>query len=256
MMLNKIAVVTGAASGIGRAIVHEFARQGAKLVGAVDMDPAVKELESPLVKTFVGNTTDESFRKSVFDEMCKIDVPSCCVPAAGITRDSLAVKLNKETGKADIYSVDTFKTVLDVNLIAPIYWGLEMVARIAETKGKWTPGSDLRGTVIFIGSVSSLGNKGQVAYAATKKALVAAASTLTKEAMFYGVRFCTIHPGYTRTPMVMKMDPAIIEKFVLPQTQLKRLVTPEEIANAVWFVANNAAVNQEIWVDGGWHPAP
>src|SRR5262249_6352205 len=150
---------------------------------------------------FVGNTTDATFRKSVYDEIQARTggVAGICVPAAGITRDALAVRLEKASGNPQIYPADTFRTVGEVTLLAPIYWALEMVARIAQDRfrrgmGRWDAGEKLQGTVIFIGSVSSQGNRGQVAYATTKRGLEGAASTLQKEAMYYGVKFGVIHP--------------------------------------------------------------
>jgi NAD(P)-dependent dehydrogenase (short-subunit alcohol dehydrogenase family) len=107
---------------------------------------------------------------------------------------------------------------------------------------------------VFIGSVSSQGNKGQIAYAASKKGLEGAAATLMKEAMFYGVRCCVIHPGYTDTPMVRALPPEYVEKNVLPYTQLRRLIHPEEIADAIRFMIANSAVSGELWADAGWHP--
>ena len=69
---------------------------------------------------------------------------SLCVPAAGITRDDLAVRVDKNSGKARIYPVELFKQVVDVNLIAPVYWALEMIGRVAEDRAakglkRWTP---------------------------------------------------------------------------------------------------------------------
>ena len=91
--------------------------------------------------------------------------------------------------------------------MAPVYWAMEMVAGIAENRARqglkrWEPTEPLQGAVIFIGSVSSLGNKGQIAYAATKAGLEGAAATFMMEAVFHGVRCGVIHPGYTDTPMV------------------------------------------------------
>ena len=98
------------------------------------------------------------------------------MPAAGITRDKLAVRLDKETGKAMLYPVDDFLSVLKVNLVAPVYWALEMVGKIAESRHarglkRWAPPEHVEGTVVFIGSVSSHGIKGQIAYSATKAGL-------------------------------------------------------------------------------------
>ena len=99
---------------------------------------------------------------------------------------------------------------MEINLVAPVYWALEMVGRIAEDRharglGEWQPEEHVQGTVIFIGSVSSRGNKGQIAYAATKAGLEGAAATLTLEAMYHGVRCGVIHPGFTDTPMVQAL---------------------------------------------------
>jgi NAD(P)-dependent dehydrogenase (short-subunit alcohol dehydrogenase family) len=151
--------------------------------------------------------------------------------------------------------------VIEVNLIAPIYWALEMVAHIAEARkerglGRWEPTEEkLWGTVVFIGSVSSQGNKGQIAYATSKAGLEGAAATLTKEAIFHGVRCCVIHPGFTDTPMVRALGKEYIDKHVLPYTQLRRLIRPEEIADAICFLISNSAVSGELWADAGWHPS-
>jgi NAD(P)-dependent dehydrogenase (short-subunit alcohol dehydrogenase family) len=149
--------------------------------------------------------------------------------------------------------------VIEVDLIAPVYWALEMVAGIAEhrrQKGlrQWQPEEDLQGAVIMIGSVSSLGNKGQVAYSAAKAGLEGAAATLMMEAVFHGVRCGVIHPGYTDTPMVRALGEAYINERIIPRTQLRRLIKPEEIADAICFMVSNAAVSGSLWADAGWHP--
>ncbi len=181
-----------------------------------------------------------------------------CVPAAGITRDDLAVRVDRETGKARIYPTETFRFVVEVNLIAPVYWALEMIGRIAEDRAarglkRWAPDEHIQGSVVFIGSISSQGNRGQISYASTKAGLEGAAATIMKEAMFYGVRCSVIHPGFTDTPMVRSMGLDYVAKNILPYTQLGRLVAPEEIADAICFMLANSAVSGELWVDAGWH---
>lgn len=266
---GKIAVITGAGSGIGEAVCQELANRKVKAIALVDMNERVAEIAAEIKsKTgveavpFVGDTTDSDFRKKVFDTMvADHGVPQIVVPAAGITRDRLAVRVDKETGKADIYSEEHFRLVMDVNLMAPIYWGLEMVARIAEEraangKKRWHPDEGISGSVIFIGSISSQGNKGQISYSATKAGIEGAASTLTAEGMFYGVRAGVIHPGFTDTAMVRAMGDEYIENNVIPMTQLRRLIRPQEIADAICFLVSNSAVTGELWADAGWHPAP
>lgn len=267
---DRVAIVTGGASGIGRAASFELAKRGVKAIAMVDLTEDIKvaveqvnnEVDGMVAIPFQGDVTDEAFRKEVFDTMEKdYGMVSICIPAAGITRDSLAIKVDKETKQANIYPVENFKLVVDVNLIAPIYWAMEMIARIAEDRAKeglkkWHPDERVRGTVVFIGSISSQGNKGQVSYASTKAGLEGAAATLTKEAIFHGVRCGVIHPGFTDTPMVRAMGDEYIEKYVLPDTQLGRLIRPEEIADAICFMISNSAVSGELWADAGWHPSP
>ena len=267
---DKVAVVTGAASGIGHASCVELAKRGIAKIALVDMGDNVSAVAdeinqstgSQVAVAYQGDTTDASFRQTVFDELCEEHGNvNICIPAAGITRDSLAVKIDKETGKARIYEQEKFELVVNVNLIAPVYWAMEMIARIAEdrkAKGlkKWHPDETVQGTVIFIGSISSQGNKGQVSYASTKAGLEGAAATLTKEAIFHGVRCGVIHPGFTDTPMVRALGEEYIEKYILKDTQLGRLIRPEEIADAICFMIANSAVSGELWADAGWHPMP
>jgi 3-oxoacyl-[acyl-carrier protein] reductase len=266
---GKVAVVTGAGSGIGEAVAVEFARRGAKAVALVDRAAAVTDIarkinqavNRPVAEAFVGDATAEDFRSHVFQAVtAKQGLVTICVPAAGITRDALAVKVEKETGHATIYPAKTFREVTEINLIAPIYWALEMVARIAEERnrrhqGRWEPGEDVVGVIVLIGSVSSQGNKGQIAYAASKAGLEGAAATLMKEAIYHGVRCAVIHPGYTDTPMVRTLGEDYIKEKILPYTQLRRLIRPEEIADAICFLISNSAVSGELWADAGWHPS-
>ena len=159
-----------------------------------------------------------------------------------------------------MYPVDEFRQLVEVNLIAPVYWAMEMVAGVAEQRAqkglkRWEPSEPLQGAVIFIGSVSSLGNKGQIAYAATKAGLEGAAATLMMEAVFHGIRCGIIHPGYTDTPMVRALGEEFIAEHIIPRTQLRRLVHPEEIADAICFMISNGAVSGSLWADAGWHPA-
>jgi NAD(P)-dependent dehydrogenase (short-subunit alcohol dehydrogenase family) len=266
---GAVAVVTGAASGIGRALALELAQRGAKALALVDHNVAVGQVAREVnqqtgfevASAYSGDVTDPAFRQAVYADLHgKHRMVNICVPAAGITRDGLAVKVTRETGAVSIYPLDQFRQVLEVNLTAPVYWALEMVAGIAEERRRqglkrWEPHEPLQGAVVFIGSVSSLGNKGQIAYAATKAGLEGAAATLMMEAVYHGVRCGIIHPGYTDTPMVRALGEDFIRERIIPQTQLRRLVKPEEIADAICFMIGNAAVSGSLWADAGWHPA-
>jgi len=266
---GSVAVITGAAGGIGRALALELAKRKAAGIALVDQTEAVEKVAMAINEFagnriaigYSGNVCDGEFRKRVYAEMsATLGRVNVCVPAAGITRDGLAVKQDKQLGQISIYPVETFRQVLEVNLVAPVYWALEMVAGIAEQRARkglkrWEPTEPLQGAVIFIGSVSSLGNKGQIAYAATKAGLEGAAATLMMEAVFHGIRCGVIHPGYTDTPMVRSLGEQFIADHIIPRTQLRRLIQPEEIADAICFMISNAAVSGSLWADAGWHPA-
>jgi len=265
---GKVGVITGAASGIGRAVATALAQRDVRALALVDMGEAIADVAAgvnaeagrEVAFPFRGDTTDAAFRASVFDKISeRFGVVSMCVPAAGITRDELAVRVDRETGKARIYPVEKFRLVVEVNMIAPVYWALEMIGRIAEdraTRGlkRWLPSEGMQGAIVFIGSVSSQGNKGQISYASTKAGLEGAAATIMNEAVFHGVRCGLIHPGYTDTPMVRALGEDYIGKNILPYTQLGRLIRPEEIADAICFMLANSAVSGELWADAGWHP--
>jgi len=267
-ILDQVAIITGGGSGIGEAVARELAQRGARAVVLVDLNPNVQAVADAInqqagrtvAEVVIGDTTSDEFRAQCFDQViARHGVPRICVPAAGITRDAIAVKVDKETGQTSIYPSDTFKQVLNVNLVAPVYWALELVARVAANRhacgaGRWNPDEEIQGVIVFIGSVSSQGNKGQISYAASKAGLEGVAATLSKEAIFYGVRCAVIHPGFTDTPMVRAMGQEIIEKHVLPYTQLRRLIRPDEIADAICFLVSNHAVSGELWADAGWHP--
>jgi 3-oxoacyl-[acyl-carrier protein] reductase len=266
---HAVTVITGAAGGIGRALALELVNRHSAAMALVDHSEAVHEVaqavnvlaEKKVAAGYVGDVTDSAFRAHVFQDMAARQTPiNVCVPGAAITRDSLAVKIDKQTRQVSIYPLETFRQVLEVNLVAPIYWALEMVAGIADQRTRkgmkrWEPTEPLQGMVVLIGSVSSLGNKGQIAYASTKAGLEGAAATLMLEAIFHGVRCGIIHPGYTDTPLVRALGDDFIEQNIIPRTQLRRLIQPEEIADAICFMISNAAVSGSLWADAGWHPS-
>jgi NAD(P)-dependent dehydrogenase (short-subunit alcohol dehydrogenase family) len=119
---------------------------------------------------------------------------------------------------------------------------------------RWSPSEGVQGAIVLIGSVSSTGNRGQISYATAKAGLEGAQATMSKEAIFYGVRCAIIHPGYTDTPMVRALGEAMIREHILPNTQLNRLIRPDEIAGAIVFMLKNSAVSGQLWADAGWHP--
>ena len=265
---DNIAIVTGAASGIGLSVAQRLARGGARKIAMVDQSAECeqsaqalnRELDSQVARAFVGDVCAAAFRDEVFDAMQQQgDVVRICVPAAGILRDGLAVKLNRETSRAQLYDEQLFRQVLDVNLIHPVYWAMKTLAQIAEMRAtfgakKWQANESIQGAIIFIGSVSSRGNRGQVSYSAAKSALSAVAKTLNLEGAHHGVQTKIIHPGMVDTPMLDTMPEGHLESHFLPQLPIGRLITPAEIAETVAVLIENPAISGPVWVDGGLAP--
>src|SRR6266446_4840645 len=114
---GAVAVVTGAGGGIGRALAMELAKRQIGALALVDHSEAVKDVMngvnqfvgSPIAKGYIGDVTDCAFRSRVFTELHqKYGRVNICVPAAGITRDSLAVKLDKQKDEISIYPLESF----------------------------------------------------------------------------------------------------------------------------------------------------
>ena len=233
---GKVCIVTGAAQGIGRAIVDTFVREGAKAVIAIDIqDVAYDAAQIEAVKQ---DTTDKAGIAAVVDavwqEHGRIDV---IVNNAGITRDALCHKMTEEQ----------WNLVIDINLKAPHY----MVACASPYLMEQGFGS-----IITISSIIGLyGNVGQVNYAATKAGVIAMSKSWTKELSRRGgtVRSNVIAPGFIFTPILQSMPGEILDG-MKQKILFKELGEAQDIANAALFFASDDAsyvTGQVLEVSGG-----
>lgn len=232
---DKVAVVTGAAKGLGGAMAQLFAKEGAKVI-AVDMGELTYEAKN--VEYYKLNITDVSECKKFFDyavnKYGRIDV---LVNNAGITRDAMTRKMTDEM----------WDLVIDVNLKGVFNLTRYVGPQMEDNGG---------GAIINIASVvGEYGNIGQANYAATKAGVMGLTKTWAKEFARKGakVRVNAIAPGYIMTDMMKTVPADLLEKFA-KMTMLGRLGQPEEIANAALFLASDESsyiTGHVLSVNGG-----
>lgn len=241
---GKTAIVTGGAQGIGRAIAHKFASEGARVViGDVNREVGlatalgVEKMTGRVVyfhelnvtslasvMNFIGATL------TLFGE--RIDI---LVNNAGIIRDATLLKM----------VMKDFDAVINVNLRGVFLITREVARYMAAQKS---------GVILNASSVVANGNFGQTPYAASKAGVDSMTVTWARELATYGVRVNAVAPGFTETSMTSSL-PQKAKDRVLSGTPLARLATPEEIADTYCFLASDEAkfiTGQVIKVDGGF----
>ncbi len=234
---NKIAIITGGASGIGKATAEKFVQEGAKVI-IWDLDEKRgNELAIALGAKFAKvNTSNyqeiEQAAKAVNDEFGRIDI---LINNAGITRDSTVKKM----------TVEQWQQVIDVNL-SGVFYCSKIISEYMVANG-W-------GRIINASSVVGLyGNFGQANYVATKSGLIGMTKTFAREFGRKGVTVNAIAPGFISTEMVAAMPEEVLAG-MKAKVPIGRLGEPKEIANAYCFLASDEAsyINgHTLSVDGG-----
>ncbi|MGE7673054.1 3-oxoacyl-ACP reductase FabG [Lysinibacillus sp. NPDC094403] len=223
---NKVAIITGAANGIGYAATERFIEEGAFVVIADFNEDAGVSAAQQLGDQALFVQVDVADRESVknlvatvIEQTGRVDI---LVNNAGITRDAMLTKMTE----------DQFQQVLDVNLTGVFYCTQEVIPHMIAAGG---------GKIINTSSVSGVyGNVGQTNYAATKAAIVGMTKTWAKELGRKGINVNAVAPGFTETDMVKKMPENVLAQMrsIVP---LQRLGTPRDIANAYLFLASDEA---------------
>ena len=245
------AVVTGGASGMGRHFVLALARAGddvalcdlnADSIAAVEADA---EALPGKVVGFVCDVADEDqvigFIDAAFDALGGLDV---LINNAGIFRDGLLVKKDKETGEVRKMSLRKWQSVIDVDLTGPFLMTREFAARCIETDTK-------PAVVVNISSVARYGNRGQSNYSAAKAGLVADTKLWSIELARYGIRTGAIAPGFVDTPILQGMPDGVLQAMLKP-VPLRRVGDPEEIWMGVKFIIEcDYFTGRCIDIDGG-----
>ncbi|MBU3555928.1 3-oxoacyl-ACP reductase FabG [Polynucleobacter sp. UB-Piko-W3] len=222
---NKVAIITGAAKGIGFATVQRFAQEGAIVIMA-DMNLEAAKgaaAQIPNAEAYAMNVTDRASIQAAVDQVMqkhgRIDI---LINNAGITQDARLVKMTEAQ----------FDAVIDVNLKGVFNCTQLIVPHMLETKS---------GAIVNASSVVGIyGNFGQTNYSATKFGVIGFTKTWARELGPKGVRVNAICPGFIATEMVKAMPENILQD-IERRSWLGRLGTPEEIANVYLFLASNEA---------------
>mgnify|MGYP001408362913 FL=1 len=243
VLTDKVAVITGGARGIGKAIALELAEAGANIAitdiaPQPDMDAAVEEIKSFGVQATAINSNASSFAdtqqaiEKVIQQFNRLDI---LVNNAGITRDGLLLRMSEEDWDA----------VINVNLKSVFNY----------TKAVLKPMMGARsGKIINIASVVGLmGNAGQANYSASKAGIIGFTKSVAKELSARNIQVNAVAPGYVETAMTAKLNEEQ-RKVLTDAIPLKRTALPKDIATVVKFLSSpdsDYITGQVISVNGG-----
>ncbi|MDO5656436.1 MAG: 3-oxoacyl-[acyl-carrier-protein] reductase [Flavobacteriaceae bacterium] len=242
MLKDRIALITGGSTGIGRAAVEKFAQEGAQVLVWDINEAAGKTMQDEMkekgfhvyfeqVNTALEADVQQAAEKAK-EQFGRIDI---LINNAGITRDSTLLKMSK----------DQWDQVIDVNLTG-VYNCTRNIAPIMVENNF--------GVILNTSSVVGLyGNFGQTNYSATKAGVIAMTKTWSKELGRKGIRVNAVAPGFIMTDMVRAMPEDVLAKLAA-KVPLQSLGEPEDIANIYAFLASDQAkyiTGATISVDGG-----
>lgn len=225
---NKVVLITGGASGIGKATAIRFAEEGAKVVIAdfTDGSEVVKMLQGKNTEALYvqANVTDpDSVAAMVAKTIGVFGRVDVLINNAGITKDSMMKKMTKEAWDA----------VIDVNLTGVFNCTSAVLPQMLQQQS---------GVVLTASSVVGIyGNMGQTNYAATKWGVIGMTKSWAKEMAKNGLRFNAVAPGFIGTEMVRKIPEQVLQEKIIIKIPTGRLGEPEEVAALYAFLASDDA---------------
>jgi 3-oxoacyl-[acyl-carrier protein] reductase len=241
------AVVTGGAQGMGRTFAEQIVAAGGQAVFCdVRADAVAATSADNGVPGIVADVSVEADVTRLFDEAERLlgGTVNVLINNAGILRDGLLVKRDRDTGEVSTLSKAAWDAVIGVNLTGAFLCMRELAARCVRTETR-------PAVAVQMSSISRAGNRGQSNYSAAKAALVADTKLWAEELARYGVRVGAIAPGFVATPMVAGMRADALAKVTAP-IPLGRLGEPYEIWQAVRFILEcDYFTGRVVEVDGG-----
>lgn len=238
---GKVALVTGASRGIGKAIAQTLLAAGAQVVGTATSEKGAAAISDYLGEQGLGlvlNVTDSASVEQVYaDIKAHFGDVDILVNNAGITRDNLFMRMKE----------DEWEDIIDTNLTSLFRLSKPLMRPMMKKR---------HGRIINIGSVvGTMGNAGQVNYAAAKAGLIGFTKSLAREVASRNITVNAIAPGFIQTDMT---DELTLEQqqAIMSQVPMARLGQAQEIANAVVFLASDSAAyitGETLHVNGGMY---
>jgi len=240
---NQVAIVTGAGRGIGEAIAHELARQGAKIAVVSRSEANSSKVAAALNDVYPDSAKPYTVDVANYEEVHKVGDQiiadfgrvDILINNAGITRDTLMMRM----------SVEDWDAVIDTNLKGAFHFSKIVLRPMMKARS---------GRIINISSVSGLmGLAGQTNYAASKAGLIGLSKSLAREIASRGITVNVVAPGFIETDMTAVLNEEI-QKGALAQIPLARFGKVEDIATTIAFLVSPAAsyiTGQVLAVDGG-----
>ncbi|GIU45754.1 beta-ketoacyl-ACP reductase [Shewanella sairae] len=240
-LTGKVALVTGASRGIGRAVAETLVSAGAVVIGTATSERGAEAIQAYLGDKGHGlvlNVTDGDSVKALFETIKeKTGDVDILVNNAGITRDNLLMRMKD----------DEWNDILDTNLTS-LFRTSKAVMRPMMKKR--------HGRIINIGSVvGTMGNAGQTNYSAAKAGLIGFTKSLAREVASRQITVNAIAPGFIQTDMTDELTEDQ-QKAIMSQVPMERLGQAQEIANAVLFLASDSAAyitGETLHVNGGMY---
>lgn len=244
MLSGKIAFVTGASRGIGKAIALDLAKNGATVIGTATSESGAEAISTYLAEAGASgmgkclNVTDSEQITAVLAQITEqFGVPTILVNNAGITRDNLLMRMKEEE----------WDDIIQTNLTSVYRTSKACLRGMMKAKG---------GAIINIASVVGvMGNAGQTNYAAAKAGIMGFSKSLAREVGSKNITVNTIAPGFIDTDMTRAL-PEAQRAALTEQIPLKRLGSPEDIAKTVTFLASEGGAyitGQTLNVNGGMY---
>ena len=240
-MTKKVALVTGASRGIGRAIAEKLVADGFFVIGTATSDGGAELISAYLEESGKGMKLNVSDADSIAEVIKNIadayGAPAVLVNNAGITRDNLLMRMKD----------DEWDDIINTNLTSVFRMSKAVLRGMMKVRS---------GRIINISSVvGATGNAGQANYAASKAGMIGFAKSMAKEVGSRGITVNTVAPGFIDTDMTRELSDDI-KKELLAGIPLARLGDAQEIANAVAFLASERAAyitGETLHVNGGMY---